>query len=126
MTKILTLKIILNLKYENKYVRSQKESPMPTEILYFKYHLDPIKIGHATTIDFNCHCCHYPSDYAYARHKDLICFECIKSGAAVEKFDMKFTWFDSNSDKIDLSEIEELEKRTPGYIGLDPINRSKG
>lgn len=97
---------------------------MNNEIPYFKYHLDPIKTGHAKRRDFNCVCCNRPSEYAYhgpqyssRDQEDSLCFECIKSGAAAEKFNLNFNWINGEADNIDSIEIEELEKRTPGYGG---------
>lgn len=97
---------------------------MPSEIPYFKYHLDPLKTGHAKRVDFNCVCCNRPSAYAYhgSRYTSRdqegpLCFKCIKSGAAAEKFDLNFNWFNGEANNIHPTEIEELEKKTPGYSG---------
>lgn len=97
---------------------------MTNEIPHFKYHLDPLKTGSAEKREFICACCQQSSHYAYTGTQisiqdpeKALCFVCIKNGSAAQKFDLKFTWFRTDSDRVDPAEIEELENRTPGYCG---------
>ena len=68
-----------------------------------------------------CQCCGKETEYflsiVYTKEDvDCICPECVASGKAAEKFDGQFIQ-DAESDKVDdKNKIDELFKRTPGYI----------
>lgn len=45
-----------------------------------------------------------------------LCYDCIASGTAADKFNLKFNWIVAPSDESVLPFREEVEKRTPGYL----------
>lgn len=90
---------------------------------FFKYHPDPLATGMIEKKEIVCECCEKPSAYAYAqglysiRRVEFICPWCIADGSAAQKFEGEFV--DAHplcAGHLEPSIIEEVSKRTPGYI----------
>lgn len=93
------------------------------EKIKFKYHpniwnMDIISKSEKGQI---CQCCGDKTEYYLERmyckeNVNCICLKCVASGRAAEKYDGTFIQ-DAEFDKVnDTQKIEELAKRTPGYI----------
>lgn len=89
----------------------------------FKYHPDPMGTGAVEKTQDECECCEQRRGYKAAStiyaidDIETICPWCIANGAAAEKFDGAFS--DAHpllSDGIDPEIVDEVCKRTPGFI----------
>ena len=92
---------------------------MKDELPVFKYHPNLYNLGIVEFKKGICNCCGKET-YAYIQKMyttediDCICMECVSSGKAAEKFDGEFI---QDAEKVsDKSKVEELYRRTPGYI----------
>jgi uncharacterized protein len=99
---------------------------MPTPFPHFRYHPDPIGNGLITVSATVCVCCNRARGYIYRgpvyavqELNEQLCPWCIASGAAATKFGATFTDEESLLANGDLGPgtVEEITKRTPGYIG---------
>lgn len=90
----------------------------------FRYHPDPIATGSIKPSSATCICCNQARGYIYAASvyctdtiQDQLCPWCIADGSAVERFDAMFC-DDHSLTKAKLAPeiIEEVTRRTPGYI----------
>ena len=97
---------------------------MNNELPLFKYHPYPLKTGNATEKQFVCLCCDRDQRYAYvgpvySRHdieRGSICLGCIANGSAAERFDAQFTGYIDENESISKEALDELYKKTPGYV----------
>ncbi len=90
-----------------------------SEKIKFKYHPNIYNLDILEEDDGVCQCCgkevdlYYPTMYA-VEDIECLCLECIANGEAAEKFDGQFI---SDADEVDdEAKIDELFKRTPGYV----------
>lgn len=97
---------------------------MSESLPFFKYHPNPLETGNITVSNDICLCCNNKRGYIYQSSiytsQDLVgsvCPWCIANGSAAEKFEAIFS-----DDSILVEEgispeiIEEVTKKTPGYI----------
>lgn len=99
---------------------------MPTETLpTFRYHPDPIRTGNVTESEALCVCCSTKRGYvyvgpAYTTKEELdsaLCPWCIANGSAADRYDAEFTdTHDLEAAGIDKAIIQEVVRRTPGFI----------
>src|SRR5215472_4183672 len=90
----------------------------------FRYHPDPIATGTVKPSEKTCRSCDQSRGYIYTAsvyaEEDLdeqICPWCIADGSAAAKFDATFSDADPLAGAgIDSSIIEQVTKRTPGYV----------
>lgn len=95
------------------------------EKVFFKYHPNVWEIGvFSKSVNgeiVTCQCCDGKTEYylekMYCKEDiECVCPECVASGKAAEKFNGTFIQ-DAEIDKVDsVEKIDELMKRTPGYI----------
>lgn len=91
---------------------------------FFKYHPNPLKTGmFKNDKTVLCGCCGKQTDVYYigpfysVEDVENFCPECIKSGAAAEKYDGEFQDSYSTDEVSDAEKLDELICRTPGYCG---------
>jgi hypothetical protein len=90
----------------------------------FKYHPDPIATGAVAESGDMCACCGKPRGFVYEAavygEKDIggaICPWCIADGSAAAKFGATFSDDEPLLDAgVKPAIVEEVTKRTPGYI----------
>ena len=91
---------------------------------FFKYHPDPVKTGAFKTGETRvCGCCGRETDVWYdepfyaEEDVECICPDCIADGSAAEKFDGTFQDKSNVGSVSDPAMLDELIRRTPGYVG---------
>ena len=91
----------------------------------FRYHPDPIGTGAFKKADKPqiCECCGQKTGYVYespfysTEDVECLCPWCIADGSAAKKFDGEFQDAYSCEEIDDVSKLDELIHRTPGYCG---------
>lgn len=107
-----------DIKKEKELTQEQKEEIIKS-LPKFKYHPNLYNNDIVTFKNGICQCCKNETkayiETMYAKeYLDCICLNCVANGSAAKKFDGTFIQY---AEKINNPEaIEELEKRTPGYI----------
>ncbi|MBR6383285.1 MAG: CbrC family protein [Lachnospiraceae bacterium] len=85
----------------------------------FKYHPNLYNLGIVKFKNGICNCCGkitnaYIQNMYTSEEIDCICLKCVSNGEASKKFDGEFV---QDAEKIsDKDKIDELFRRTPGYI----------
>lgn len=97
-------------------------NPASMSLPTFRYHPDAIASGSFIADARNCKCCHQARGYIYvgpvyaeADLNDVLCPWCIASGAAHSRFDVTFVDSEAFADAADLTHINEIVERTPGF-----------
>jgi uncharacterized protein CbrC (UPF0167 family) len=97
----------------------------PSELPKFRYHPDPVATGAVEESDETCIRCVEARGYVYAGpvaiddeegdEPEPLCPWCIADGSAAEEYNCEFT---DSAPLADLkpSILEEVAKRTPGYV----------
>lgn len=90
----------------------------------FRYHPDPLSTGSVKVGNAVCDCCGKARGFQYAASfyclqspRPILCPWCIATGEAAEKYDGQFS--DDGpleEDEIASEIVDEVCKRTPGYI----------
>ncbi|MDX2060828.1 MAG: CbrC family protein [Gemmatimonadales bacterium] len=95
----------------------------------FTYHPDPIGTGSVVASAATCRACQQARGYVYAgapyakeELEGAICPWCIADGTAAARFDAEFVDADGVGDyggwdRVPESVVEEISKRTPGFMG---------
>lgn len=96
----------------------------------FRYHPEPLKTGQVITSDKTCTCCCRPRGYIYRGPvyasddlSEALCPWCIADGSAATTFGATFT--DEMAFQladVEPAVVEEVARRTPGYVGWQQEN----
>jgi uncharacterized protein len=93
--------------------------PLPS----FRYHPDPVGTGYIKASSTACVVCgrergfiYTGPVYAVESHHDEICPWCIADGNAARQFDAHFTDSWNAPDGVPMTVIEDITRRTPGFI----------
>lgn len=105
-------------------MKRSESNLMNDSLPYFPYHPNPLATGAIEASDKECLCCEQARGFIYtstvfSRHEQLspICPWCISDGSAAKKFDATFNVVHSPKSKgVESLILEEVEKRTPGFI----------
>ncbi|MDQ3756977.1 MAG: CbrC family protein [Actinomycetota bacterium] len=91
----------------------------------FRYHPDPVATGSIVESEESCRCCgnqrgfiYTGPVYALGQGDRELCPWCISDGSAAAMFDASFTDVALGfQDGVTVEVIEQVAKRTPGFIG---------
>lgn len=108
-----------NVKKNEKKLAQEEKEEVIKFLPKFKYHPNLYNNSIVTFGNGICQCCGneikaYVETMYCKENVDCICLHCIADGSATKKFDGTFI---QEAEPINNPEaIEELEKRTPGYV----------
>ncbi|MFR9673571.1 CbrC family protein [Streptomyces sp. TR02-1] len=95
----------------------------PVALPFFPYHPAPVASGSVEPSSGPCVCCgqrrgylYHASMYTAQNPNGTVCPWCIADGSAAQRFDAEFSDV-SDLDGVEASTIEEVARRTPGFIG---------
>ena len=97
--------------------------PVSESLPAFRYHPDPVGTGSVELSSATCTACgrergfiYTGPVYAVENLRRKICPWCIAAGSAAERFDAYFTNPGSAPDDVPLPVLDEITRRTPGFI----------